>query len=329
MKIMVTPIMLIGLTISAALIKLEGTLAFAQDYPARAITVIVPHAAGASTDTLCRIIARKLSESWEQQVVVDNRPGAGGNIGMGSAAKAAPDGYTLVIGSLGTLAIGPNLYRKVPFDPVRDFMPITALATLPLVLTVHPSIPSNSVMELVAFARAQPNRLNYGSGGNGSIGHISAEMFKTATGINIFHVPYRGGTPALIDLVSGQLAVLFAGIPIALPHMGSGKLKVLAITSAKRSPMLPELPTIGEAGVPGFEFSFWLGLVAPAVTPSQIINRLNKELVRIMNLPDIKEQFASLGADPLGNSPDDFGTLIRNEIRKYARVVTEAGMRLD
>lgn len=178
MKIMVTPIMLIGLTISAASIRLEATLAFAQDYPARAITVIVPHAAGGSTDILSRIIAKKLSESWGQQVVVDNRPGAGGNIGMGSAAKAAPDGYTLVIGALGTLAINPNLYRKVPFDPVRDFMPITALATLPLVFTMHPSIPSNSVMELVAFARARPNQLNYGSGGNGSIGHISAEMIK-------------------------------------------------------------------------------------------------------------------------------------------------------
>ena len=184
-------------------------------------------------------------------------------------------------------------------------------------------------MELVAVARARPNQLNYGSGGNGSVGHISAEMFKTASGIKIFHVPYRGATPALIDLVSGQIAVLFAGIPIALPHMKSGKLKVLAITSAKRSPMLPELPTIGEASVPGFEFSFWLGLIAPAGTPSQLVNRLNKELVRIMNLPEIKEQFASLGADPLASSADDFGALIRNEIRKYAKVVKDAGMRLD
>lgn len=322
-------VIFLGLMVGNGQVNFAGAPAFAQNYPARTVTIIVPFPAGGSTDILGRTIARKLGESWGQQVIVDNRPGAGGNIGMALAAKAAPDGYTLVMGSDGSIAINPSLYRKLPFDPLRDYVPVTQLVTIPLILAVHPSIPAKTVRELVVLARARPDQLNYGSGGNGTIGHISGEMFKTATGTKIVHIPYRGSTQAITDLIGGQVALVFGGIPTMLPHVRSGKLKALAVSSIKRSAAVPELPTVDEAGVRGFEISFWLGLLAPAGTPGEIVNRVNSEIVRILNLSDIRERFASLGADPVGSSPAEFAAHIRKELPKYAKVVKEAGMRVD
>lgn len=301
----------------------------AQTYPARTVTMIVPHAAGGSTDILARMVGQKLSESWRQQVVIDNRPGAGGTIGTAYAAKAPADGYSVVVAASNAIVINPSLYRKLPFDPVRDFLPVTEIATLPMILALHSAVPSRTVRELVALAKSRPGDLNYGSGGNGSVGHIAGEMFKTAAGVNVVHVPYKGSTPAVNDLVGGHVALIFAAIPPLKPHIESGKLRALAVTVQKRSSEMPEIPTMDEAGIPDFEMNFWTGLLAPAGTPNPIVDELHTAVVRVLSLPDVRKRFVSLGAEPSGSSPAQFAAAIRRDIPKYARVVKEAGIRVD
>jgi tripartite-type tricarboxylate transporter receptor subunit TctC len=303
--------------------------ALAQAYPDKPVRLIVPLSAGSAVDTLARIPAQKLSELWGQQMVVDNRVGANGIIGTEAAAKAAPDGYTLVLTNDAALATSPALYPKLPYDPVRDFAPITLAASIPVILVAHASQPFSSVRELIEYAKAHPGRLHYASAGNGSAQHVPMEMFKQTAGIDLVHVPYKGLAPALNDVVAGQVPVMFAGMSGALPHVKTGRIRALAIGSAKRSQAMPDLPTMQEAGVAGFDYSAWAGFLAPAGTPPAIIEKLNADLSRVLNLPDVREKLTALGFEVAPSRPAEFSELIRREIGKIARVVKDSGMRVD
>ena len=300
----------------------------AQTFPAKPVRIIVPLAAGGPGDVLARAVGQKLSESLGQPVVIDNRPGANTNVGTEATAKAAPDGYTL-LATASTLTINPSLYAKLPYDPIRDFTPITLIATTPLLLVVHPSLPAKSVKELIALARARPTQLLYGSAGNGSTLHLAGEMFNTLAGVKLTHVPYKGVTGAFSDLLGGQISLMFPGMPIALPQAQAGKLRALGTTGAKRAPAAPELPTIAEAGVPGYEVSVWYGVLAPANTPAAIVQRLHAELTRIVQLPDIRERWAVLGAEPVHNTPGEFAAFLKADLGKWANVVRESGAKID
>ena len=305
-----------------------GTTA-AQTYPARPVRFIVPFAPGGGTDLLARMLALRLHESLGQPVVVDNRAGAGGVIGADIAAKAPPDGYTMVLGSPGPLTINPNLLARMPYDTLRDFAPI-ALATIsPFMLVLHPSVPAGSVGELVALARSKPDGLVYGSGGNGSVAHFSGEQFKALTGVNLVHVPYKGAGPAVIDLVAGRLQFMFENLPTVLPHVRSGKLKALAVGTKTRSVLLPESPTMIEAGVPGFEASTAFGVLSPAKTPASVVGRLNQEIVKILNSPDIRERLLAQGLEPAGGTPQRYAAHLKDELARYARIVKAAGIKAE
>ncbi|OGA05443.1 MAG: hypothetical protein A2W68_03045 [Betaproteobacteria bacterium RIFCSPLOWO2_02_64_14] len=297
-------------------------------YPSRPIRLIVPFAPGGGNDIIARVVGQKLSESWNQQVVVDNRPGAGGNVAGAIAARAAPDGYTLFQYNIAN-AIAVGLYRRLGYDPARDFAPITLIGSAPFIVVAHTGLPARSLGEFIALAKSQPGRLAYASGGNGSSTHLAAELFRTATGINIVHVPYKGGGPALVDVIAGQVAIYFASVPAALPHVKAGRVRALALTGSRRSKALPDLPTAQEAGVAGYESSAWYGLVVPAKTPAAIVARLNTEIVRLLGLPDVRERLESQGADLVANSPQEFGRHIQSEIAKWARVVKASGARVD
>jgi tripartite-type tricarboxylate transporter receptor subunit TctC len=300
----------------------------AQTYPARPVRFIVPFAPGGSTDLLARFLAPRLTETLGQTVVVDNRGGAGGVIGAELAARAPADGYTIVLGSPGPLTINPNLQR-MPYDSLRDFAPI-ALATIsPFTLVVHPSVPVNSVKDLLALARAKPGQLNYGSAGNGSVGHFSSEQFKALAGVDIVHVPYKGAGPAVADLVGGRLQLMFENLPTVLPHVRSGKLKMLAVGTRARSALVPEYPTVAEAGVPGYESSTAFGVLAPAKTPTSIITRLNQETLKALRVPDMKEKLSGLGLEPVGSTPQQYAEHLKEELAKYGRIVKAAGIKLD
>lgn len=297
-------------------------------YPNKPVRFILPFPPGGGTDTLGRIIGQKLSEAIGQQVVMDNRPGAGANIGAEIAAKSPADGYTLLMGNIAH-AINVSLYRKLGYDLVRDFSPVTLIASTPNILVVHPSIPAKSVKDLIALAKARPNQLDYASSGSGSSAHLAAELFNNMAGVKMTHVPYKGGGPAVIALIAGQCSVGFATTPSVVSHVKAGKLRGLAVTSAQRSPATPELPTIGEAGLTGYEAGTWYGLLTPAGTPKEIIARLQAEVVKLLKYPDVKERLDATGFEPIGSSPEQFGAYIRSEIDKWAKVVKASGARAD
>jgi tripartite-type tricarboxylate transporter receptor subunit TctC len=289
----------------------------------------VPFPAGGTTDILARAVAQKLSETWGQQVIVDNRPGAGGNIGSELVAKAPPDGYTLLMGTVGTHAINPSLYAKMPYDHVKDFVPVILVAGVPNVLVVNPSLPINSVQELIAYGKANPNKLNFASSGNGTSIHLSGELFRTMTGVQMTHVPYKGSSPALTDLIGGQVQLMFDNLPSSLQFIKAGKLRALAVTSLARSQALPDLPTLAESGLPGFEASSWFGVLAPAGTPADIVAKLNGAVAAWLASPAAKEQLAAQGAIAAGGSPDAFVKHIADESAKWAKVVKASGAHVD
>jgi tripartite-type tricarboxylate transporter receptor subunit TctC len=302
--------------------------ASALDYPTKPIRFIVPNAPGGGTDITSRAVGQKLTEAWHQMVIVDNRAGATGNIGMEIAAKSPPDGYTIVIASA-TYSAGPATRRNMPYDLVRDFAPVTQLTSQPYVLVIHPAVPAKSVKELIAVAKSKPEGLTYGSSGNGGLSHLSGLMLASLTGAHLIHVPYKGGGPALTDLLAGQINLLFATPLEATPHFKGGRIRELAVSTAKRSPAMPELPTVAEAGVPGFEVNSWYGVLAPVGTPKEIVTRLNQEIVRVLRLPDIIDRFSKDGVEPAGTTPDQFGAHIRSEIAKWKRVVAAASIRSE
>lgn len=297
-------------------------------YPDRPIRVIVPYAPGGGTDITTRTVAQRLAETLKTPFVVDNRGGAAGNIGKELAARATPDGYTLLTAGL-SFAVNPSLFAKLGYDPVRDFAPISLIATAPLIVVVHPSVAAQSIKDVIALAKAKPGALNYASGGIGTGNHVAGELFTYLTGTRIVHVPYKGGGPALADVVAGQVQLLFNTTTSTLPFVRSGKLRALALTGAQRSPNLPELPTVAESGVPGFDVGVWFGFVAPARTPQPIVDQLNAEVVKVTRLPEVRAQFAAQGADPVGSSAAEFGRYIRTEVAKWAKVAKAANLRAE
>jgi tripartite-type tricarboxylate transporter receptor subunit TctC len=296
----------------------------AQQYPSKPVRFVVPFVAGGPTDIQGRMLGEKLSQRLGQQFIIDNRGGAGGNIGMELTAKAPPDGHTIVIATVGTWAVNPSLYKNMPFDPVRDFAPIMQVSTSPGVLVVHPSVPIRSVKELIALAKAKPGKFDYGSSGVGGFGHISGALFCLMTNTQMVHIPYKSSAPSLTDLIAGQIQVLFNNAISTVPFIKSGQVRALAVTSIKRMPALPELPTIDESGVKGYDNSSWSAVGAPAGTPKEIIAKLNSELNQILKLPDIQERSAAGGAVIIGGTPEQFGDYLKSEIAKFARVVKEA-----
>lgn len=318
-------------TATLALFVMTSVLgaASAQAYPDKPIRMVVPFPAGGTTDILARAVAQKLSESLGQQMIVDNKPGAGGNIGAQEVARAAPDGYTLVMGTVGTHAINPSLYKKMPYDHVKDFAPVSLVASVPNLLVVHPSVPVNSVKELIAYVKANPGKLNFASSGNGTSIHLSGELFKTMTGVQMTHVPYKGSAPAVTDLLGGQVQLMFDNMPSALPHAKGGKLKPLAVTAAKRFPGTPDIPTIAEAGVPGYEASSWFGVLAPAGTPKEIVNKLSTEIAKALKTPEMTKRLEEQGAQAVGSTPEEFAAHIKAETAKWAKVVKESGATVD
>jgi tripartite-type tricarboxylate transporter receptor subunit TctC len=305
------------------------SLPAAEQYPRRPVRLIAPFPAGGGVDIVARQIAQKLSESWGQQVVVDNRTGATGIIGTDLAAKATADGYTLIMGNVATHAVNVSLYKKLPYDPVKDFAPITLVARVPEILVVHPSLAATSVKELVALARAKPGQLTVGSAGRGSPPHLAAELFQWLAKVQFVHVPYKGSSPALADLIGGQINLYFSNILSATPHVKSGRLRALGVTGAKRSAVMPEVPTIAEAGVPRYEEYNWYGLLAPKGTPAAVLAKVHRDVVGVLRAPEVEERLIKDGAEVIGNTPQEFARFIRSEIDKYASVIKERGLRAD
>ncbi|HSV82181.1 MAG TPA: tripartite tricarboxylate transporter substrate binding protein [Ramlibacter sp.] len=298
-------------------------------WPSKPITIVVPFAAGGTTDILARVIGQALGKELGQTVVVDNRAGAGGNIGAQFAAKAPADGHTLFMGTVGTHAINAALYKKLPFDPVKDFAPLTRVAMVPNLLVAHPSKPYKNVKELIAYAKANPKKVNFGSSGSGSSIHLSGELFNTLAKVDMVHVPYKGSAPAVTDLISGQIDIMFDNMPSAIQHVRSGRLKPLAVTTAKRSPELPDVPTVAEAGVPGYEATSWFGMFAPAGTPAPVIARLNAALAKVLADAEVKKKLAEQGAEPISEKPEQFAEFMRKESAKWGKVVKDSGATAD
>ena len=315
----------IGASAAAALALASIGAAHSQAYPNKPIRLVVGLPAGGGADTLTRIVAAKLSETMAQQVLVENRVGSGGLIAADAAAKSTPDGYTLLFGSTSYNAIFASFYKKLPYDPVKDFAPISLVATLPNVLVVNLSLPAKSVSEFIAYAKANPGKISYASSGSGSTLHLSMEMLKSMTGIDVVHVPYKGGVLALGDLLSGQIQAMFEILPTDLPYIKAGRVRALAVTTAKRSAQLPDVPTMAEAGVPGFEVTVWYAMFAPAGVPIPIIAKLNADVVKVLNMPDVKERFAQQGADASPSTPEQLVAFQKSEITKWAKVVKESG----
>ena len=309
-----------------AALSLTATLAAAQSYPSKPVRIIIPSSTGGAVDGLARIVAQ-IAPALGQQVVADNRPGANGMIGMELTAKAAPDGHTIVLGFLGPLAVSPSLVRKLAYDPVKDFAPITMVAAAPLLVAAHPSVPARSVRELIQLAKSRPGQVTYGTGGTGTGGHLTMELFKLTTGVDVLHVPYRGVGPALIDVLGGQISLMVASPISSQPHIKAGRLRGIAVTGARRSPALPEVPTMIESGLPRFESTTWFGVLAPAGTPPAVVSRLHAEIAKVLQQPATREQISSLGADPSGSTPEEFAAHIKAEIAKWAKVVKAADIK--
>ncbi len=300
----------------------------AQTYPNRPVRVIAPFTTGSAADSLARVLGQKLTDVWGQQMVIDNQIGANGMIGTEAVAKAPPDGYTILLNNI-SLAINPALYSKMPYNTLADFVPVSLTAAILLALVVHPSLPVHSVNELVALARARPGQLNYASGGNGSAQHLPMEMLRVATAINLVHVPYKGLGPAFNDVLGGQVPVMFAGVSNVVPHMQSKRLRVIAVGSAKRTPALPEVPTVAEAGIPGFNFDAWTGYLAPSGTPKEIVAKLHADITRTLGARDVQEKLVALGFDLVGGNSDEFAVLIRNDIARLAKLIKDSGIHAD
>jgi tripartite-type tricarboxylate transporter receptor subunit TctC len=317
-----------GMTLLTSLPVANAVAQSTATYPNRPVRLVVPFPPGGPLDIIGRAIAQKASEDWGQSVVVDNRPGAGGNIGADLVAKSPPDGYTIVMGALSTHAVNPSLYGKMPYDAVKDFAPISLVAITPNVLVVNESLPVNSAKEFVAYAKANSGKLAFGSG-NGSAGHLAGELFKVDTGTDIVHVPYKGGAPATQALLAGDTQFMFDNLANAMPQVKAGKLKALAVTTAERSKLAPELPTMAEAGLAGFDISTWFGLLAPAGTPKDVIAQWNAEVTKILNSLDMRERLTAQGAEPAPTTPEQFAAFIQSEIPKYARIVKISGAKVD
>jgi len=308
---------------------LASTVATAQTYPSRPIRFVVPFPPSGGADIIVRALAQRLTERLGQTVVVDNRSGAGGNVGTEHVARSPADGYTLLLANVAPIAINVSVHRQLPYDPVKDFTPITLLATFPNVLVMHPSVPARSIPELVTFARARPGQLTFASAGVGSTTHLSGELFRAQAALDIVHVPYKGGGPALVDLLGGQVTMYFSSLPGALPHVRSGRLRALGVTSLKRAVGAPEIPTVAEAGFPGFEAVTWIGTAAPAGLARPIVERLHGEIGQIMRSPEMRERLVGLGAEVLTSTPEEFSAYIRSEIGKWAKVVRDAKIRAE
>jgi len=317
-KSMRLPVVAAGFALCAAQV-------FAQPYPARPVRVIVPSQAGGGADIVARTVAQKLTENWGQQVVVDNRIGIAG---AESAARATPDGYTIML-TTSALAVRESVYQKLPYNTLRDFQPVTQVVTQSNVLVTSPSFPARSVRELIALAKAKPGQLNYGSSGNATSNHLAGELFRILAGIDVVHVPYRGVPLALADLMAGRLQYSFGSSVATLPQVNVGKLRLLAVTTARRAPALPDVPTIAEAGLPGYEFTGWMGVLVPVGVPRSIVNRLHDDIKRIAHLPDVKQRFAVDAADPVGSTPEEFAAFLRSEIARWTKVVKAAGIKAD
>jgi tripartite-type tricarboxylate transporter receptor subunit TctC len=303
--------------------------AFAQNYPSKPIRLIVPFAAGGGNDNIARLVGKRLNESLGQPLVIDNRPGAGGVVGAELAAKSPPDGYTLFLGGVGSHAVNPNLIEKLPYDPIRDFSPVILLARAPLILVVHPSVPARTFAEFVAYARKNPGKLNFASNGNGSSAQLAAVMFDSMAGAEMVHVPYKGLAPALTDLLSGQVQVMFSSPVAILPHIKAGKLRALAVTGEKRMASLPEAPTVAESGFPGYEASSWYGILAPAGTSREIVARLNAEFLKALEQPDVRNSLLADGAEPVGDTPEHFAAYIRSEKERMGKLIRDAKIRME
>jgi tripartite-type tricarboxylate transporter receptor subunit TctC len=318
----------IRLLVPAVLMCLAA-VAPAQDYPRKPVRVIAPFAPGGATDLLARLVSQKLSERWGQSVIIDNRTGAGGHIGAEVAARSAPDGYTLLVAGA-PHAIGMSLYKKLAYDLAKDLAPISNLATYPSAIVVHPSLPVRSVKDLIALARSRPGQLNFGSAGSGSPNHLAIELFKTMAKVSMVHVPYKGGSGQMVgDLLAGQVQLASIGLPPAMPYVKTGRLRVIAVTGSKRSPLLPNAPTVAEAGLPGFDVTSWYGMFGPAALPRELVAKVNADIAAALATPDLKERLASSGADPAPTSPEELGKLVREEISKWAKVVAESGAKID
>jgi tripartite-type tricarboxylate transporter receptor subunit TctC len=300
-----------------------------QGYPSKPIRFVVPYPAGGPLDTVARLLGQKVSESTKQPVIVDNKPGAGGNIGADAVAKSAPDGYTILMGAVATHAINPTLYASMPYDAAKDFVAVTQVASTPNVLVVNPSVPANNVREFIAYAKANPGKLNFGSGSTGSAGHLAGELFNTMAGVQLVHVPYKGAGPAMQDLIGGQIQLMFDNLASSLGQIKAGRVKALAVTTAKRTALAPDLPTIAESGLPGFDVSTWFGVFVPAHTPQAMVDKLHAELTRALAAPDVRDAMLKLGAEPVGSTPQEFAAYIKAEADKYAKLVKASGAKVD
>jgi len=298
-------------------------------YPEKPIRIVVAYTPAGATDILARTVGQKFTEAWGQPVIIDNRPGANGNIGTEYAAKATPDGYTLLMVTAGTHGINPGLYRKLSFDAVKDFAPISLVAMVPNIFVVNNAVPAKDLREFIAYAKANPGKLNYGSPGNGSTAHLSMELFKSMTGVQMVHIPYKGSAGVLADLIGGQIVATMDNMPPYVPQVKAGKIRALAVSPSRRSPAVPDVPTVAEAGVPGYDSGAWFGLVAPANTPRDIVNKLARETARVLKLPDVNARLSDLGAEPVGGTPEQFAAHIKAEIAKWAKVIKEANVELQ
>jgi len=313
----------------AIALAISSSAVFGQAWPTKPVTIVVPFPPGGPSDTAARPMAKALTENLKQPFVIDNRAGAGGNIGAAAVARSAPDGYTLLISSSAPIVINPSLYKSISFDPAKDLAPITNLLRVPLVLAVHPSVPAKNLQELIAYIKSQQGKFQYASAGNGSPQHLTAELFKTTYKLEMVHVPYKGSAPAITDLIGGHVPIMFDSTIAILPHIKSGKVKTIAVTGAKRSPQLPDVPTFDEAGLKGFESYAWYGFFAPAATPKELIVKLNSEALKIMKEPGYQKILADTGSEFVGETPERFAAFIKAEAEKWAKVVKESGASVD
>lgn len=311
-----------------ALLLVGSIATAAETYPTKPIRFVTPYAAGGGADLIARTLGQKLSELLGQPVVVDNRPGAGATVGADIVAKSPPDGYTILLADT-SHAIGASLYKRLPYDAVRDFAAVSQVVSGANILVVNPAMPANSVKELIAYAKSRPAELNYGSAGNGSPGHLAVELFKRMAGVDIVHIPYKGAAPATADLLSGRVHLMSGGMSAAVPHVRSGKLRALAVTSRKRSPAVPDVPTVAESGLPGYDVSTWFGVLAPSQSAAHAVSKLNAAIIELLKGADVRERFSPLGLEPAGSTPGEFGAHVRSEVVKWRKVVRDAGLRVD
>ncbi len=318
----------LALGLAAMLAALAPFAAAQSAYPTKTVRIVVPFPPGGTADIIGRMLANKLGQQWNQLVIVENRAGSGGTIGVDSVAKSAPDGYTLILGVTGALTIAPSLQPKLPYDPLRDLTPVSLVAVVPSLIAVHPSVPAQNLQELIALAKEQPGKLTFASAGTGTSVHIAGELLKSMAGVNILHVPYKGGAPALNDVMGGQVSMIIENMPQLLPHVRAGKLRALAVTTPKRSSAMPEVPAVAEV-LPGYEATTWFGLLAPAGTPQDVIRKVQSDVAKVVALPDVKERLTELGAEVVASTPDAFASHLRSEQQRFAKVIKDAGIKLD